>query len=207
MLAKILATRVTGKITLPAQTGKLQKFACANVTVVATSRDLLPHAPNEFGQPKWVRTGKAKMIAGQCRYSINVPPNSAFYLTAGGHGRGFACTSIDVFLTPTGASARTVRGPLWGAEDGESVGQEGDLQHARVITASAGRSHKATRRPRSRVWGCVSAIDSCGRTIWIADAHRGDGRRFVVHAEELLIAFLELEGAICACGELPRQAG
>ena len=29
-------------------------------------------------------------------------------------------------------------------------------------------------------WGCVSAIDSNGRTIWIADAHRGDGRRFVV---------------------------
>jgi hypothetical protein len=24
-------------------------------------------------------------------------------------------------------------------------------------------------------WGCVSAVDSCGRTIWIADAHRGDG--------------------------------
>jgi hypothetical protein len=22
-------------------------------------------------------------------------------------------------------------------------------------------------------WGCVSAIDSSGRTIWIADAHRG----------------------------------
>src|SRR5439155_2313298 len=26
-------------------------------------------------------------------------------------------------------------------------------------------------------WGCVSAIDSNGRTIWIADAHRGDGSR------------------------------
>jgi hypothetical protein len=26
-----------------------------------------------------------------------------------------------------------------------------------------------------RRWGCVSAIDSNGRTIWIADAHRGDG--------------------------------
>ena len=25
-------------------------------------------------------------------------------------------------------------------------------------------------------WGCVSAIDSHGRTIWIADAHRGDGK-------------------------------
>jgi hypothetical protein len=24
-------------------------------------------------------------------------------------------------------------------------------------------------------WGCVSAIDSNRRTIWIADAHRGDG--------------------------------
>jgi hypothetical protein len=43
--------------------------------------------------------------------------------------------------------------------------------------------------------------------IWIADAHRGDGRRFVARADEKLTAFLELESAICACGELPRQAG
>jgi hypothetical protein len=42
-------------------------------------------------------------------------------------------------------------------------------------------------------WGCVSAIDSKGRTIWIADAHRDDGKRFVVHADEKLTAFLELE--------------
>jgi hypothetical protein len=28
-------------------------------------------------------------------------------------------------------------------------------------------------------WGCVSAIDSNRRTIWIADAHRGDGKRFI----------------------------
>jgi hypothetical protein len=32
-------------------------------------------------------------------------------------------------------------------------------------------------------WGCVSAIDSNGRTIWIVDAHRSDGKRFVVHAD------------------------
>jgi hypothetical protein len=31
-------------------------------------------------------------------------------------------------------------------------------------------------------WGCVSAIDSNGRRIWIADAHRDDGKRFVVQA-------------------------
>ena len=44
--------------------------------------------------------------------------------------------------------------------------------------------------------GCVSEIDSNGRTIWIADAHRDDGKRFVVHADDILTAFLELETAI-----------
>jgi hypothetical protein len=39
--------------------------------------------------------------------------------------------------------------------------------------------------------GCVSAIDSNGRTIWIADAHRDDGKRFVVRAEEKLTGFVE----------------
>jgi hypothetical protein len=29
--------------------------------------------------------------------------------------------------------------------------------------------------------------------MWIADAHRGDGKRFVVRADELLTAFVELE--------------
>ena len=46
-------------------------------------------------------------------------------------------------------------------------------------------------------WGCVSAIDSHGRTIWIADAQRGDGKRFVMRADEKLTAFLELERAVC----------
>jgi hypothetical protein len=45
-------------------------------------------------------------------------------------------------------------------------------------------------------WGCVSAIDSNGRTIWIADAHRGDEKRFVVRADEKLTAFLELEATV-----------
>ena len=45
-------------------------------------------------------------------------------------------------------------------------------------------------------WGCVSAIDSNGRTIWIVDAHRDNGQRFVVQADEKLTAVLELEGAI-----------
>jgi hypothetical protein len=41
--------------------------------------------------------------------------------------------------------------------------------------------------------GWVSAIDSQGRTIWIVDAHRDDGRRFIVRADEKLSAFVELE--------------
>ena len=44
-------------------------------------------------------------------------------------------------------------------------------------------------------YGYVSAIDSNRRTIWIVDAHR-DGKRFIVRAEEILTAFVELERAI-----------
>jgi hypothetical protein len=29
--------------------------------------------------------------------------------------------------------------------------------------------------------------------VWIGDAHRDDGRRFIVHADEKLTAFVELE--------------
>jgi hypothetical protein len=39
-------------------------------------------------------------------------------------------------------------------------------------------------------------VDSNGRTIWIVDAYRDDGKRFVVHADEKLTAFVELERAI-----------
>jgi hypothetical protein len=47
-------------------------------------------------------------------------------------------------------------------------------------------------------WGCLSAVDRDGRTIWIADAHRDDGKRFVVRAGEKLTAFIELESAVRA---------
>jgi hypothetical protein len=35
-------------------------------------------------------------------------------------------------------------------------------------------------------WGCVATVDSDARTIWIADARRDDGERFVVRADEKL---------------------
>jgi hypothetical protein len=43
--------------------------------------------------------------------------------------------------------------------------------------------------------------------IWIADAHRGDEKRFVVHADEKLTAFLELESAIRASGAFEKRFG
>ena len=53
------------------------------------------------------------------------------------------------------------------------------------------------RNLKKRGWslGYVSAIDSNGRTIFVADAHRGDCQRFVVRADEKLTAFTELESA------------
>jgi hypothetical protein len=44
--------------------------------------------------------------------------------------------------------------------------------------------------------GWVSALDLKGRTIWIADAHRDDGKRFIVRTDEMLTAFVELQRAI-----------
>jgi hypothetical protein len=54
---------------------------------------------------------------------------------------------------------------------------------------------------KKRGWslGWVSAIDSNGQTIWIVDAHRDNGKRFVGRAEEKRTAFLELESRFRSC--------
>jgi hypothetical protein len=51
-------------------------------------------------------------------------------------------------------------------------------------------------------WGCVSAVDRQGRTIWIVDAHRGDGKNYIALADEKLTAFIELESVIRAASAL-----
>ena len=58
---------------------------------------------------------------------------------------------------------------------------------------------KATQQSRTisakpvGVWAGSQLSIREGRTIWIVDAHRDDGQRFVVRADEILTAFLELE--------------
>jgi len=72
-----------------------------------------------------------------------------------------------------------------------------------LLRVAVQRLHNFPRRKWSTIpkagWslGCIAAIDSNGQTIWIVDAHRDDGKRFVVHADEKWTAFLELERAIC----------
>src|SRR5439155_12707920 len=59
---------------------------------------------------------------------------------------------------------------------------------------------------KKRGWslGWVSAVDSQGRTIWIADAQDGDGKRFVVRADEKLTAFVQLVIGGCTYCSLVR---
>jgi hypothetical protein len=45
-------------------------------------------------------------------------------------------------------------------------------------------------------------VDFRGRTTWNAEAHRADEKRLVVHLDEKLTAFMELESAMRAYGEL-----
>jgi hypothetical protein len=79
---------------------------------------------------------------------------------------------------------------------------------ARLIKPFISLCHRRVKNKRGRIrwemiadnlskagwsWGCIVAVDSEERTIWIADAHRDNGKRFVVRADEKLTAFLELE--------------
>jgi hypothetical protein len=61
------------------------------------------------------------------------------------------------------------------------------------LTREASLGNHCGQAQQSRLeLGCVSAIDSNGRTIWIVDGHRDNGKRFVARGDELT-AFLELE--------------
>jgi hypothetical protein len=72
---------------------------------------------------------------------------------------------------------------LWSAKGAESS----DVKYWEIIVNKIIKAGFTVR------WG--SALDGNGRTVWIVDAHR-EGKRFVVHADERLTAFLELEAAI-----------
>ena len=103
-----------------------------------------------------------------------------------------------MYPTPYPQGARTVSCRMRGTNCGRQEASAGSGQ-------SSAHALDHCERLRSKAgWslGYVSAVDSEGRTIWIADAHRNDGNRFIVRAEEKLTAFVELESVIRGCGEL-----
>jgi hypothetical protein len=44
--------------------------------------------------------------------------------------------------------------------------------------------------------GCISSTDHEGRQFWVVAAERKDDGRFIVRADEILTAFLELKSAL-----------
>jgi hypothetical protein len=74
---------------------------------------------------------------------------------------------------------------VWSAKETESR----RVKHWEIIAENISKSGWSR--------GCVATVDSRARRIFVADAHPGDGKRFVVRADEKLTAFLELERAIC----------
>jgi hypothetical protein len=50
--------------------------------------------------------------------------------------------------------------------------------------------------------GSMATTDGKGRPIWVVAAERSDAGRFIVHAHDMPIAFVELEAAIHAYAEL-----
>ena len=99
-----------------------------------------------------------------------------------------------MYPTPYPQGARTVSCRMRGTNCGRQEASAGSGQ-------SRAHALDHCERLRSKAgWnlGWVSAVDSNGRTIWIADAHRGDRQRFVANADEKLTAFVELEWVIRA---------
>jgi hypothetical protein len=54
---------------------------------------------------------------------------------------------------------------------------------ANLVNVCRKSSQTGSARPEGAGFG-LSAVDSRGQTIWIADAHRNDGKRFVVRATD-----------------------
>lgn len=53
-------------------------------------------------------------------------------------------------------------------------------------------------------YGHTRSIDAEGRLLYIADASRGDGHRYVAQAETLLTAYMELRGMTAEAVSLQR---
>jgi hypothetical protein len=63
---------------------------------------------------------------------------------------------------------------------------------SKSISLQSSRSNSA-RRSRLELGLRLSRRFRGARTIWVVEAHRDNGKRFIVRADEKLTAFIELE--------------
>jgi hypothetical protein len=70
---------------------------------------------------------------------------------------------------------------------GNSSGDENGSDSIKYWEVIADKLHAA-----GWSWGYCSAVTKYGWR-WIVDAHKRDGKRYIVHSDELIAAFLELE--------------
>jgi hypothetical protein len=83
-----------------------------------------------------------------------------------------------------------------GVDYGSSVNRDAPLSNAAKHQMKPWEIIADNLKKAGWSWGCVGALDSQGRMIWIADAHH-EGKRFVVRAYDKPTAFVELERAVC----------
>jgi hypothetical protein len=81
---------------------------------------------------------------------------------------------------------------IFGVESEIAKGIAESLQAKLTSREEQALAVKPTKNPEAYD-AYLRGLASNGRTIWIVDAHRDDGRRFIVHADEKLSAFVELE--------------
>jgi hypothetical protein len=92
------------------------------------------------------------------------------------------------------ASAPTTFGVVPAPDGGYPGGNTAEGDNA-LFSLTTGANNADNLSKAGWSWGCVATVDREGRTIFVADAYRDDGERFVVRADEKLTAFVELESA------------
>jgi hypothetical protein len=99
---KILTTKATGNInvTIPNQ---LQGLQCSDITLVASSVEMLPPPPGGFAtQHKWTRIAHLSgNNLNSCSYTVYVPGNSQFNFSLGADSTQ-ACMLVGGYPTPNG---------------------------------------------------------------------------------------------------------
>ena len=105
----------------------LTQWNCDDLAVSVESKEHNPPVPDTFSSPKWRRSAKASgsWASGTCSFSINVVPNSAFFLTVGPTGKDYPCDTISgISITPYSSPAMTVpKGMTKTLPDYTAVGQ------------------------------------------------------------------------------------